>query len=150
MRRHVRHLVLVTIALLAAAGCGSDGSDSGGGGDGGGGDAAITITSPKDGDTVQVPFTITYETEAELGKPETGKDHVHVFTDGNENDYTVVGGNSFEITDLSPGEHTINVTLQHADHSPVGPAAEITVTVGGSAPGGGGGSETSPPPDYDY
>jgi hypothetical protein len=49
----------------------------------------------------------------------------------------VVGGNEFQVEGLSPGEHTVEISLQHADHSPVGPKSEITVTVGG-----GGGSES--------
>jgi len=60
-------------------------------------------------------------------------------TKGDADDYTVVGGNEFEISGLSPGEHTVNVTLQHADHSPAGAEDEVEVTVGGA----GGRSEPS-------
>jgi hypothetical protein len=38
-----------------------------------------------------------------------------------------------KIKGLSPGKHTIMVTLQHADHSPVGPKAKVTVTVTGGS-----------------
>jgi hypothetical protein len=34
-----------------------------------------------------------------------------------------------KITGLSAGQHTILVTLQHADHSPVGPKATVKVDV---------------------
>ena len=43
-------------------------------------------------------FTVEWESDVDLGEPDTGKDHVHVFVDGNSNDYTVVGGDSFEVT----------------------------------------------------
>ena len=51
-------------------------------------------------------------------------DHVHVFTDGHTGDYTVVPTTTFQIKTLSPGRHTIGVTLQHADHSPAGAKAQ--------------------------
>jgi len=56
-----------------------------------------------------------------------------VFLDGNANDYTVVGGTQFQVKNLSPGQHKVEVSLQHADHSPVGPTSAITVTVGGGS-----------------
>jgi hypothetical protein len=43
-----------------------------------------------------------------------------------------VGGNSFTVEGLSPGEHTIDVTLQHADHSSAGAEDHVDVTVNGS------------------
>ncbi len=64
-----------------------------------------------------------------------------MFVDGRSNDYTVVGGNSFTVKGLTPGHHTIDVTLQHADHSSAGAEDEVDVTVSptGTAP-------TSPAP----
>jgi hypothetical protein len=94
----------------------------------------VTITSPSDGAAVQVPFTLTWDSTVPLGPPDSGKDHVHVYVDGDENDYTVVGGNRFRLDDLGPGTHEVTITLQHADHSPVGPEDSIEVTVGGGAP----------------
>lgn len=52
--------------------------------------------------------------------------------DGQSDDYTVVGGNSFTVEGLSPGEHTIDVTLQHADHTSAGAEDHVDVTVDGS------------------
>jgi hypothetical protein len=52
-----------------------------------------------------------------------------------------VGGDSFEVKGLSPGEHTVDVTLQNADHSPTGAEDQVDVKVsgsgGGSSPSGG-------------
>ena len=113
------------LGLLAA--CGSDsGSDEGG-------DPQVTITSPTDGASVGSSFEVTWDTNVDLGEPDTGRDHVHVFVDGHANDYTVVGGNEFMIEGLSAGEHTVNVTLQHADHSSAGAEDEVDVKVDPSA-----------------
>jgi hypothetical protein len=133
-------------ALVLLAGCGSD---SGAGSDD---SPQVTITSPSDGADVAGTFELTWDTDVELGEPDTGRDHVHVFVDGQVNDYTVVGGNEFMIEGLSPGKHTVNVSLQHADHSSAGAEDEVDVTVGTDAgptdtPSSG---DSTPPPRYDY
>ena len=118
------------VAVLAAgllAGCGNES-----GGAGTGDSPSLTITSPSGGDTVGSTFTVEWDANVELGEPDTGRDHVHVFVDGNSSDYTVVGGDSFEISGLSDGEHTVDVTLQHADHSSAGAEDQVDVTVSGS------------------
>jgi hypothetical protein len=128
--RTIAGSVGATVALVLLAACGSaSGSDSGS-------DPTLTITSPSDGAAVGSTFEVKWNTNVELGEPDTGRDHVHVFVDGQANDYTVVGGHEFTIKGLSPGEHTVDVTLQHADHSPVGPEDEVHVDVaaGGSGP----------------
>lgn len=127
-----RALVGAAVAVLAAgmlAGCGSESSA----GSGSGSDSpSLSITSPSEGDTVGSSFTVKWQSNVDLGEPDTGKDHVHVFVDGNSNDYTVVGGDSFEVTGLSDGQHTVDVTLQNADHSPAGAEDQIDVMVSGS------------------
>lgn len=120
------------VAVLAAgllAGCGNQSTT----GSGSGSDSpSLSITSPSEGDTVGSSFMVKWDSSVSLGEPDTGKDHVHVFVDGNANDYTVVGGDSFEVKGLSPGEHTVDVTLQHADHSSAGADDQVDVTVSGS------------------
>ena len=127
-----RALVGAAVAVLAAgmlAGCGSESSA----GSGSGSDSpSLSITSPSEGDTVGSSFTVKWQSNVDLGEPDTGKDHVHVFVDGNSNDYTVVGGDSFEVTGLSDGQHTVDVTLQNADHSPAGAEDQVDVMVSGS------------------
>ncbi len=130
MHKPVRSIVAIAVIALATAACGSGSSDSAGTS---AGEAEVTITSPSDGDAVDVPFMLEWDSTVPLGPPDSGKDHVHVYVDGQTNDYTVVGGNEFQVEGLSPGEHTVEISLQHADHSPVGPKSEITVTVGGGA-----------------
>ena len=129
----------VAILLLAAA-CGGSSYGSSAGGSGGG-EATFAITSPQDGATVSSPFTIKVSSSEAIGAPESGKDHWHVYVDGNNEDYKVATASSLQMDGLSPGKHTIDASLQHADHSPVGVRDEITVTVKGGSSGtqGGGG-----------
>lgn len=137
------------LSLTALAACSDDDGDS----------PEVTITSPSNGEDVGSDVVVSWDASTELGEPDTGRNHVHVFVDGEENDYTVVGGNEFEVEGLSPGEHTINVTLQHADHSDAGAEDEVEVNVtagGGSAeepteePEKDEDDDTAPPPSYDY
>lgn len=122
-------VAVLAAALLAA--CGSDTATDEGSGSSGG-SPSLSITSPAEGATVGSSFEVKWDSNVELGEPDTGKDHVHVFVDGNSNDYTVVGGDSFEVTGLSDGKHTVDVTLQHADHSSAGAEDQVDVTVSGS------------------
>jgi hypothetical protein len=126
----------MALGLLAA--CGSD-SDAAAGGS-----PSLTITSPDDGATVGGDVEVTWDADVELGPPASGLEHVHVFVDGQSDDYTVVGGSSFTVEGLSPGEHTIDVTLQHADHSSAGAEDQVEVTVDGS---GGTGEAPEDEPD---
>jgi hypothetical protein len=134
MHHPVRSIVAIAAIAFAVAACGS-GSDGTAGASSGG--EKVTITSPSDGATVDVPFTLKWNSTVPLGPPDSGKDHVHVYVDGKTNDYTVVGGTEFQVKGLPPGKHTVEISLQHADHSPVGPNSQISVMIGG-----GGGSQS--------
>ena len=132
---HWKGLRLIGLVLLAAvaAACGlgatagTEGSDS----------LSMTIASPAEGDQVTVPFTVTLDANVPLDEPSTGDHHVHLCFDGAdcdvESEYALVYGDSFEVSDLSPGEHTIEASLRNADHSNAGVSDEITVTIGGEA-----------------
>ena len=147
-----KSLTIAAVAIASAGVLAACGSDSGSGS--GDNSPTLTITSPTDGAKVGSSVDVTWDTNEELGEPDTGLDHVHVFVDGNSNDYTVVGGNEFTVTGLSPGEHTIDVTLQHADHTSAGADAEVDVMVSKQA----GSTSPSPSPSdsdtssgrYDY
>jgi hypothetical protein len=133
------------LTILLVAGCG--GGETGGGGGGSdpeAGGMTLEITSPADGDSVEVPFTVEVASSEELGLIETGAHHVHVFFDGDDEEFLVVEGESTEVTDLPEGEHVVNASLRNADHSPAGVETEVTVTVGagdGSDTGGGTGDD---------
>jgi hypothetical protein len=140
------------LTVLLAAGCGGGGT-GGGGGYGGGGQGgkapagmALEITSPADGDTVEVPFTVELDSSEELGPTDSGAHHVHVYFDGNEEEFMVVESESTEVTDLPEGEHVVTASLRNADHSPAGVETEVTVTVGS----GGMGDDTGDDGGTDY
>ena len=126
-------------ALLALAACGtstpsaSSGSGSGGssassGASAGSSGPTLTIVSPATGASVTAPFMLKVSSDETLGPTSTGDDHLHVFIDGSSS-YKVMTSDQMKITGLSKGQHTILVTLQHADHSPVGKKATVTVDV---------------------
>jgi hypothetical protein len=131
MRPSMKFVIPVAVAAVTLSACGSNSAGVSTSANNGG-DPKVTITSPADGASVQMPFLLKWDSSVPLGPPDTGKDHVHVFVDGNTNNYTVVGGTQFQIKGLSPGKHKIEISLQRADHSPVGPKSATTVTVGGS------------------
>ena len=145
MRSGLRNVLAASFALgLLAAAC-SNTASAGGGGD------ALSISAPSDGGQVSEPFTLTLTSNQALGDPSTGDDHVHLCFDGASCDsgkYEIVYGDTAQVKGLAPGQHTIEASLRHADHSAAGPTATITVTVGGS--GGGSGGASAPPPGYGY
>ena len=126
------------VALLAATACGSRHSTSP---PSTGGTPKLTITSIENGATVTLPFKLVFTAGVPIGQPTSGKDHVHVFVDGRTDQYQVVTSSPYEVTNLPPGQHTIGVTLQHADHSFAGARAQVSVNVSG----GSGGTPSSVP-----
>ena len=139
MTKHKSIVAGIALIALLGAGCGS--SDEGGSGSdtdaGAGGDGALAISAPEDGAEVSLPFTLEMTSADPLGAPETGNHHVHIFYDGDESEYEVVSSDTFEVTELSPGEHTLTASLRNADHSPAGTEVSVDLTVAG---GGGDGS----------
>jgi hypothetical protein len=125
------------IALGAVAAACSNGANATSGG--GGGDLSLSIASPKDGADVSEPFTVKVDASVPLGDPSTGEDHVHLCFDGQscDTEYQLVYGNSFQVSTLNPGKHTIEASLRNADHSAAGPTAEITVQVTSASAGSG-------------
>jgi hypothetical protein len=127
-------------ALLALAACGTSTPSASGGSSGSGGSTAssgsgagssgptLSIVSPAAGASVTAPFMLKVSSDQALGPTSTGKDHVHVFIDGSSS-YKVMTADQMKITGLKAGQHTILVTLQHADHSPVGKKATVNVDV---------------------
>lgn len=91
--------------------------------------ASLSIAEPADGAEVEVPFTVRFTSDVDLGPIDTGASHVHIWIDGAENDYEVVEGDTYEIDGLDAGEHTISVSLRNADHSAAGAEDEISIVV---------------------
>jgi hypothetical protein len=115
------------------------------------GSLSVSVAEPESGTMVTVPFTVRIDSSVPLGPSESGQHHVHVWFDGQENDYLIVESETVEITDLPAGAHTMHVSLRNANHSAAGAETEIPITVGDA---GGGGSTpasdapTSDAPDY--
>jgi hypothetical protein len=159
--------VVAALALLAAACSGDDdddtvagdpgaesgGSDSGGGG--GDGDLTISIADPTDGATVESGFQVEVDPSVDIGEPDTGLHHVHLYYDGNQSDgeYDIVYSADEPWTvdrDLAPGEHTIEAFIANADHSLTDASDEVTVMVGEGAGGGDTNTTESDGGPYDY
>lgn len=159
MGSHKRVIALVALMILLGAACGSsseDGDSPSTGAAAGGGDP-LSISAPENGEEVSLPFTLELDSADPLGAPDTGDHHVHVFFDGDDSAYEVVTTDTFEITDLSPGEHTLTASLRNADHSSAGSEVTIDLSVasGGSGGEGGGksgdkGSDSSTDTNYGY
>ena len=135
---------LVAVAVLAVAACGAEQAAPGPA-------PTLSIASPTQGESLALPFTVELKSSVPLAAPETGEHHVHVFFDGNDSVYTLVYGNSVEITELPasvvPGRHVLNASLRNADHSAAGVEASVEVVLGtGGTPAGGGSSSG----DYGY
>jgi len=141
MRSGQRNIVAAAFALSMLAAACSNTASAGGGGD------TLSISAPSDGGHVSEPFTVTLDSNQALGDPSTGDDHVHLCFDGASCDsgsYQIVYGDSAQVKGLAPGQHTIEASLRHADHSAAGPTATITVTVTGSGTAQSGGQSMSP------
>jgi len=63
-----------------------------------------------------------------------------------DTEYSIVYGNTFEVADLPPGEHTIEALLRNADHSDAGVTDTVTVTVGSGTADDAGGDSPAPSP----
>ena len=115
MRPFIRTILgaIFGLSVLAVA-CSN--SASAGGGD------TLAITSPTNGAKVGEPFTLTVASNQALGDPSTGDDHIHLCFDGASCDsgsYQIVYGNTAQVSGLTPGQHTIEASLRHADHSAI-------------------------------
>jgi hypothetical protein len=153
-------LAVAAAAILLAAGCGDDddttAAGSGGGG-GGGGDMTIDIVEPADAAAVGSSFDVEVDPSVDIGEPDTGLHHVHLYYDGNtaEGEYDILYEPRFTVDRLDPGEHTIEAVIANADHSLTDARTEITVTVGDAAGGGTGTTtdattDTTASSDYGY
>lgn len=150
---------LLAPTILVACGSNDESADAGG--------MSLSIAEPAKDATVSLPFKVKVDAGVPLGPTESGKHHVHLWLDNHANDYLVVESDTAEITNgqkatlsgkplgVSPGKHTIHVSLRNANHSAAGVDTEILVNVGtgaGAAPTTAAPSEpeTSSEDPYDY
>ena len=145
-RRVARALALVAVLAPAGAACGDDDDTTEAGAGSGGDEMTISVTEPTDGAEVGSSFDVEVDTSVDIGEPDTGLHHVHLYYDGNtdEGDYDLVYDPTFTVErELSPGEHTIEAVVANADHSLTDARDELTVTVGDAGAGGSGGPGTT-------
>lgn len=133
----LKRSAFVTVAAALALGlsaCGGDDEGDVAATDDTDTDFTVEIDSPAEDAEVGLPFTIELTTNAELGPPESGLHHAHVFFDGDMDNFEIVDAETWEIAADSPiaagietGERVLNVTLHTANHEPVGAQDEITI-----------------------
>src|SRR5262245_9051065 len=136
-------------ALLAVAACGSNGVCGSSGSNAGSSGPTLKIISPAAGASVTTPFTLKVASNEKIGPTSTGEDHVHLYIDGSSS-YQVVTSTTAKVGNLSPGKHTLIVSLRNADHSPAGATAKVAVDVTGGSGGTPGSSPSSGGGGYGY
>lgn len=100
-------------------------------------DAKVGFTHPKEGATVgsSVTFKLALENfkiAAPGGVVKAGEGHLHYFVDGGT--YNALADSVFTLDSLSPGEHTVKVTLQDNSHADLGIEKTVKFTVSASKP----------------
>lgn len=136
--------VLGLVAAMVAACADPDGgSDGTAGQEPGGSTPTIEIVEPADGATVTVPFEVRVDASVELGPISEGLHHFHVWFGDTPNQPLIVESDSVRIDNAPDGEQTMWVSLQEADHTPVGNPISITLTIQG-----GGQQAPELPPEY--
>ena len=115
-------MVIIAGMLLAC----SDGDESGGDGAapaGSGGTASIKIISPMDNSKVSAgTVAVQYEV-----RPSPSGDHIHMYVDDRKPDVLRRLKGTYDVEDLSPGEHTITIKEANAGHTPTGHEASVHI-----------------------
>jgi hypothetical protein len=141
--RTVLPVLLGAIALIVA-GCasGDNGTTSGGAQSGGGssGNASVAFSTPAAGAKVSSPVKVAFTVQgAQIGQPETGKMHFHVYVD-KSSEYTIIYSMTGKV-DVPAGQHTLKVVLAQPNHTETSTTATEQVDVTGG--GGGAGAPTT-------
>jgi hypothetical protein len=145
-------VLLPAAALLAAvglalAGCQSSGSSTGSqSGGGGGSNQSIAFASPAADAQVASPVKVSFNvTGTEIGRPETGKMHVHVYVD-NSSQYKILYATQGSV-DVPQGKHMLKAVLAQPNHTETSTTASEQVEVSG---GGQQGTATTSGDGYGY
>ena len=142
-----RAAAVAVLGLVVAMVTACADSDGGSGGSGGQQPECTTptirIVEPSDGDTVTVPFEVRVDASVELGPISEGLHHFHVWFGDTPDQPLIVESDSVRIENAPSGEQTMWVSLQEADHTPVGNPISITLTIQG-----GGQQAPELPPEY--
>ncbi len=121
MVRWSRGLIAVAMLLAVVTACTREQS---GGFDP---ETLLRIEEPKDGAEVSVPVRVRVSSSVPLGEAHS----IQVYVNGVEGPR--VSDETFELTDLKPGDNSIAVSLLNEDGSPAGGEDEVDVTLTGGA-----------------
>ena len=88
------------------------------------GEGKITITSPKDGETLHASSIVVLEVEVDKG---IEGDHIHLYIDGYFE--AIVKEESYKMKGLPKGEHSIVVKLATKRHKELGPEDTVKFTI---------------------
>ncbi|GAB3410653.1 DcrB/PsbP domain-containing protein [Flindersiella endophytica] len=151
MNRLHKYAVAAAIAVLGlTTACSGNDAETAAVPDSDGG-MTVSATAPKANATVKVPFTVKIDSSEQLGDEATGKHHVHLYFDDNEDDYLIVEQNSVQVKDAPAGKHVMHLSLRNANHSPAGAESEVDLTIqGGSKSDDSGSDKGSDDGGYDY
>jgi hypothetical protein len=118
---------LLLVVVLSLAAC----RDVGAPGGAGGGEMSLSIEEPADGADVSGKVNLAVSVEgAEIGPPDSGAMHIHVYVDASD-DYDVVTSteSSFPVPN---GEHTLRVVLAQPNHEETEISDQVTFSVSAS------------------
>jgi hypothetical protein len=147
LRKYAATAAIGLLGLITA--CGGD-ADTAAVPDSGSG-LTVSASSPAADATVKAPFTVKIDSSVELGDEASGKHHVHIYFDDNEDDYQIVEQNSVEVKDAPAGKHVMHLSLRNANHSPAGAESEVELNIqGGSTSDDSGGDNGDDGSGYDY
>ncbi|NUT32572.1 MAG: hypothetical protein HOV79_05795 [Hamadaea sp.] len=121
-----------------AASLGACSDDSAGGTD----QMRVAVVSPAADARVALPFTVQIDSSVPLGDEASGLHHVHLYFDGNSDDYLIVESTTVQVAEAPAGAHTLHLSLRNANHSAAGAETEVPLTISGT----GGTPPTSPAP----
>src|SRR5262245_23586768 len=126
-------------ALVLFAACGGSGASASG-------PQSVAITSPANGSHVSSRFGVDLAINFPIGNPSTGRNHVHLYYDGNrkEGEYGIAYSTHFTVTGLSPGMHHIQAVVALADHTPTDVHSRVITVDVGTGRGGSAPSDTTP------
>lgn len=129
-------VLLAAIALIVAGCASSDNGTSSGGAQSGGNSSKVSVgfAKPTSGAKVTSPVDVAFTAQgAEIGQPETGKMHFHLYID-QSSEYKIIYSMNSKV-DVPAGQHTLKVVLAQPNHTETSTTASEQVDVTGSSGG---------------
>jgi hypothetical protein len=125
-------LLAVVLSLASCRDVGSAGGSAGAAGE----EMSLSIEEPADGAEVSGKVNLAVSVAgAEIGPPESGAMHLHVYVDDSA-DYEVVTSTESSVS-VPNGEHSLRVVLAQPNHEETGISDEVTFSVSAASGDGG-------------